>query len=105
MPSVQEGFGIVLLEAAASGLPVVAGNADGSPDALADGGLGRLVDPHDQTALVQAIDAMLGAAAQDRALLERYDFAHFAERAAMLVDALLASGKPAPPRAEFLEAS
>ena len=45
MPSEGEGFGIVFVEAAACGLPVVAGNADGSVDALADGALGRLVDP------------------------------------------------------------
>ena len=45
MPSTGEGFGIVFLEAAASGLPVIGGNRDGSVDALADGRIGRLVDP------------------------------------------------------------
>jgi phosphatidylinositol alpha-1,6-mannosyltransferase len=37
MPSIGEGFGIVWLEAAACGLPFVAGNADGSVDALVEG--------------------------------------------------------------------
>ena len=55
MPSTGEGFGIVFLEAAASGLPLVGGNRDGSVDALADGNLGTLVDPHQQEDLVEAI--------------------------------------------------
>ncbi len=45
MPSTGEGFGIVYLEAMASGVPVLAGNCDGSVDALADGELGKLIDP------------------------------------------------------------
>jgi glycosyltransferase involved in cell wall biosynthesis len=55
MPSVKEGFGIVFLEAMACGTPVVAGNVDGSVDALLGGRLGRLVDPNDDTALIDAI--------------------------------------------------
>ncbi|MBI3652552.1 MAG: glycosyltransferase family 4 protein [Acidobacteria bacterium] len=47
MPSKAEGFGIVFLEALACGKPVLAGNQDGSRDALADGELGVLVDPDD----------------------------------------------------------
>ena len=47
MPSKAEGFGIVYLEALACGKPVLAGNKDGSCDALADGELGLLVDPDD----------------------------------------------------------
>jgi glycosyltransferase involved in cell wall biosynthesis len=55
MPSTGEGFGIVFLEAAASGVPVIAGNKDGSVDALADGALGTLLDPNDTAALSRAI--------------------------------------------------
>jgi len=95
MPSVQEGFGIVLLEAAASGIPVVAGDADGSADALADGELGRLVDPHDKPGLLRAIGEMTGVGPPPAALVERYGVANFAERAAMLLDDLVSSAGPA----------
>lgn len=59
MPSKGEGFGIVFLEAAAAGLPVIAGNRDGSVDALADGAIGRLVDPDDPASVAEAIIAAL----------------------------------------------
>ena len=39
-----EGLGIVFLEAAATGLPVVAGRSGGSPDTVQDGVTGHLVD-------------------------------------------------------------
>jgi phosphatidylinositol alpha-1,6-mannosyltransferase len=42
-----EGFGIVYLEAAAAGLPVVAGRVAGALDAVDDGRTGLLVDPED----------------------------------------------------------
>nr|WP_082345491.1 glycosyltransferase [Kitasatospora sp. MY 5-36] len=38
-----EGLGIVFLEAAAAGLPVLVGNSGGAPDAVLDGGTGRVV--------------------------------------------------------------
>lgn len=59
MPSTGEGFGIVYLEALAAGVPVVAGNRDGSRDALADGALGALVDPDDTDGLAQALVAAI----------------------------------------------
>lgn len=51
MPSKAEGFGIVYLEALACGKPVLAGNKDGSRDALNDGELGLLVDPDDTASI------------------------------------------------------
>jgi phosphatidylinositol alpha-1,6-mannosyltransferase len=59
MPSTGEGFGIVLIEAAACGLPIIGSNADGSRDALLDGRLGQLVDPRDPRALASAISKVL----------------------------------------------
>jgi glycosyltransferase involved in cell wall biosynthesis len=55
MPSKGEGFGIVFLEALGCGKPVVAGNKDGSLDAVLGGRIGALVDPDD----VQEIEAAL----------------------------------------------
>ncbi len=55
MPSMGEGFGIVLIEAAACGVPVVGSKADGSREALLDGRLGRLVDPRNSKELLQAV--------------------------------------------------
>jgi len=46
MPSQGEGFGIVLLEAMASGIPVMASKLDGSSEALRQGKLGILVNPN-----------------------------------------------------------
>jgi glycosyltransferase involved in cell wall biosynthesis len=53
MPS-QEGFGIVYLEAMACGLPVLAGDADGSADPLQDGKLGWRVPHRDPEAVAAA---------------------------------------------------
>jgi glycosyltransferase involved in cell wall biosynthesis len=59
MPSKAEGFGIVYLEALACGKPVLAGNRDGSRDALADGELGILVDPDNLEEIAGEIIAVL----------------------------------------------
>jgi phosphatidylinositol alpha-1,6-mannosyltransferase len=55
MPSKKEGFGVVFIEALASGLQVIGGNADGTTDALRDGELGDLVAPEDKEAIKAAI--------------------------------------------------
>ena len=55
MPSRKEGFGIVFIEAAWCGLPLIAGNQDGSADALLNGTLGRLITPGDIPQLTEAI--------------------------------------------------
>ncbi|MEG3858514.1 glycosyltransferase family 4 protein [Microcoleus sp. herbarium12] len=58
MPS-QEGFGIVYLEALACGIPVLAGDADGSADPLQDGKLGWRVPHRDPAAVAVACVEML----------------------------------------------
>ena len=58
MPS-QEGFGLVYLEAMACGVPVLAGDADGSADPLQDGRLGWQVDHRDPTAVAIACIELL----------------------------------------------
>ncbi|WP_017301798.1 glycosyltransferase [Nodosilinea nodulosa] len=58
MPS-QEGFGIVYLEAMACGVPVLAGDRDGSADPLQDGRLGWRVPHRDAQAVAAACLEML----------------------------------------------
>lgn len=66
LPSKKEGFGIVFLEAAATGLPVIAGNRDGSVDALANGALGTLIDPESDEEIFAAIDKALTSPPRNR---------------------------------------
>lgn len=55
----QEGFGIVFVEAAACGIPVVAGRSGGSHDAVVDGETGLIIDnPNDPRAVADAILAL-----------------------------------------------
>lgn len=59
MPSKKEGFGIVFIEAMTCGLPVIAGNIDGSVDALRNGELGTLVNPDNKEEIIAAINKVL----------------------------------------------
>jgi phosphatidylinositol alpha-1,6-mannosyltransferase len=59
MPSHKEGFGLVFIEALACGSRVIAGNIDGSVDALLNGRLGTLVNPTSRTAIFNAITTLL----------------------------------------------
>jgi len=89
MPSTGEGFGIAFLEAAASGLPVIGGNRDGSVDALADGRFGRLVDPLSREEIEGAVvDALQGRQPARAAEVQRLSFAHFASHVDALVHSL-----------------
>lgn len=56
----QEGFGIVFLEAAAAGVPQIAGRSGGSHEAVVHGRTGLVVDrPDDANAVARAIDVLL----------------------------------------------
>jgi len=56
-----EGFGISLIEAAATSLPVVAGREGGMPEAVIEGVTGLLADPYDPASLAAAIRSLLDA--------------------------------------------
>jgi phosphatidylinositol alpha-1,6-mannosyltransferase len=63
-----EGFGIVYLEAAAHGVPVVAGNVAGALEAVESGVTGLLVDPTDHRKIADALVELLSDADRARAL-------------------------------------
>jgi len=54
-----EGFGISLVEAAASSLPVVAGREGGMPEAVVEGETGLLADPYNPESLAASIRTVL----------------------------------------------
>ena len=73
----REAFGIAVVEAMQSQLPVVVSNVGGLPELIEDGVSGLLVRPGDPRALMSALESIagdngraeaLGAAARDRAL-------------------------------------
>ena len=80
LPSLQEGFGIVFLEAMAAGLPVVGCRAAAIPEVVPDGECGILVPPGDVNALASALERLLGDETERRRLgaagrrrISRYD--------------------------------
>jgi glycosyltransferase involved in cell wall biosynthesis len=54
-----EGFGIVLIEAMACGIPAIGSSLDASCEAVGDGRLGIVVDPKDQPDLIAGIERAL----------------------------------------------
>jgi phosphatidylinositol alpha-1,6-mannosyltransferase len=65
----QEGFGMVFLEAAATGVPQVAGRSGGADEAVVDGETGLVVaDPSDRVAVADALRRLL----EDEPLRRRY---------------------------------
>jgi phosphatidylinositol alpha-1,6-mannosyltransferase len=93
----QEGFGIVFVEAAATGVPQVAGRSGGAHEAVADGETGIVVDqPADVGAVADALARLLddpslcarmGAAARARAVAE-FSYDVLARRLGRVVGAL-----------------
>ena len=95
MPSSKEGFGIVLIEALYYGLPVLAGNADGSADALLNGALGLLVDPADEKAIEAGMIHMINNREKykpDAALLqEQFGYEAYKDKLAALLAGITAT--------------
>jgi phosphatidyl-myo-inositol dimannoside synthase len=89
MPSQKEGFGIVFIEALLCGLTVVAGNKDGSRDALRDGELGILVDAVEDEDILKGIEAGMGKSSrmtiadkknQQKKVIQYFGFENFKKR-------------------------
>ncbi len=91
----QEGFGIVFLEAAAAGVPQIAGNSGGAAEAVVDGVTGLVVDdPLDVTAVEKAVGRLLDdeslradmAATGRRRAIEEFDYDRLAPRLAAAIE-------------------
>ena len=60
MPSVNEGFPLVIVEAMLAGIPVVASTVGGIPEIVVPGSTGMLVAPQDPEALADALRTIAG---------------------------------------------
>jgi glycosyltransferase involved in cell wall biosynthesis len=94
-PARWEGFGLGVLEAMVSGLPVVATRVSSLPELVADGETGYLVPVDDAQAFAQAVERALaepglGQAGQERARSE-FSVARMADRTAALYITLLSA--------------
>ncbi|MFC7327162.1 glycosyltransferase family 4 protein [Marinactinospora rubrisoli] len=63
-----EGLGIVFLEAAASGLPVVVGDSGGAPEAVRHGETGYVVDGRDPRSVAERLAGLLTEPGRSRAM-------------------------------------
>ena len=92
MPSRGEGFGFVVLEALAAGVPVVASKHDGTREAVRDGQLGLLVDPANPAEITAAIREVLERPVRGiDPGLEYFSFENFARRTGEIIDAIAPS--------------
>jgi phosphatidylinositol alpha-1,6-mannosyltransferase len=61
-----EGFGIVFAEAALAGLPVIAGDSGGAPEAVIQGETGLVVDGHSVQQVAAGLAAILRRTSEQR---------------------------------------
>jgi len=89
LSSAWEGMPVVLLEAAAVGLPIVATRVGGVPEVVEDGATGYLAPPGDAEALGRAMERVEAMAPEERVAMgrrgrslveERYGTTHVMER-------------------------
>jgi phosphatidyl-myo-inositol dimannoside synthase len=93
MPSRGEGFGIVLLEAMAAGLPTLASVQDGGREALLDGKLGLLVDPDDTASIAAGINALLARRRGRPDGLDYYSVQSFRRRVSAFLEEIESRGQ------------
>jgi len=96
MPSLSEGLPLVLLEAIASGLPVIGSAVGGIPDVIQNGINGLIVPPNDSRALSSAINELAGnrqilssMSSEARQSAQLYDWSVIVGRIAKLVNSVV----------------
>jgi glycosyltransferase involved in cell wall biosynthesis len=102
LPSHLEGLPLVLLEAMAQARPVVATRVGGTPEVVADGETGILVDAGDVDALADALRSVLGDPTRARTLgeagrtraVERFSRAAMVERVLGVYDEVVRGRRP-----------
>jgi phosphatidylinositol alpha-mannosyltransferase len=86
LPSIDEAFGLVLVESLAAGTPVVGARSGACPELVTDDAIGRLYEPDDAESLAAAIEAGLELAGDPdtvdrcRAAAEPWDWQRVIER-------------------------
>ncbi len=104
-PFHQDGFGLVLVEAMAAGVPVVAARASATPEIVDDGVEGKLVPVRDASALANAmielgrdagLRARLGRAGRARAARD-FRWERMVEEHELLLEELTGASRPGRP--------
>ncbi|WP_424931830.1 HAD-IIB family hydrolase [Amaricoccus macauensis] len=97
-PALHEPFGLTLIEAAQSGVPIVATRNGGPSDILPVLGLGELVDPLDTASIAEGLNRSLGLTFREErarktreAALRAFDWAAWASQANTIARDLIAS--------------
>ena len=109
LPSYREAFGNVLIEAMASGVPVIATDAGGPSETVQSGLTGLLVPPKDDRAMANAILTLLNQPELAKKLArnavefgyEKYDVNHVLD----LIEGLVTGRRPVRPASSFRESS
>jgi alpha-maltose-1-phosphate synthase len=93
LPSYFEGFGLVLLEALAAGLPIIATDSTAAPDLITQGVEGYVIPVGDQDALQTALERFVSSRAElapmsqaARRCAERYSWNAYGDRWARLLE-------------------
>jgi glycosyltransferase involved in cell wall biosynthesis len=91
MPSEGEGFGLVILEALACGVPAIGSTSDGTSEALQHGRFGSVVEPTDRDALISAIRSVLesNVSVDQDAVRSYYGQEAYRERLHTILDAII----------------